>query len=253
MNVRDALKTYCLRLGDNNLIASHRLAEWCSNAPILEEDIALVNMALDKLGQARFFLQYAAELEGKGRTEDDLAYRRAEREFLNVKMVELPRGDFAFTMGRELLMSAFDVLFYEQLIQSKDEKLSGIAAKSLKEAKYHLRHSASWVIRLGDGTEESHQRMQQAIDRLWEYTGELFLMDEVDHILIKEGIAVDLTSLHDKWKRNIQEVMEEATLKMPTDGWMQEPSKFNGVHTEYLGFILAEMQYLPRAYPDAQW
>ncbi|GIV42688.1 MAG: phenylacetic acid degradation protein [Vicingaceae bacterium] len=253
MDLKEALFKYCLRLGDNNLILSHRLSEWCSNGPTLEEDVALTNIALDKLGQARFFLQYAAEIEGKGRTEDDLAYLRYEHEFFNTKLVELPRGDFAFTIVRELINDLFDLFFYEKLLHSKDEKLAGIAAKALKEVKYHVRHASSWIIRLGDGTEESHRRSQNAINELWPYTGELFMMDDVDKTLIDAGIGVDLASIKPLWDSKMKEILTEATLQMPEAGWMQNPSKFNGVHTEHLGYILAEMQYLPRAYPGAKW
>jgi ring-1,2-phenylacetyl-CoA epoxidase subunit PaaC len=252
MDKKEALFNYALRLGDHALILSHRLCEWCSWGPFLEEDIALSNIALDFLGQANFLLEYAAELEGKGRTADDLAYRRDEREFFNPKMVELPNKDFAFTIARQFLLDAFHVPFYEALTKSTDNQLAAIAAKALKEVKYHLRHSSMWIKRLGDGTEESHQRIQKAFDDLWMYTGELFEENEIDQILQKEGIAVDLKPVKNQWDATVNEVLAEATLKRPEDGWMQT-GRLNGIHTEHLGYILAEMQFLPRAYPDAKW
>ncbi len=252
MEKQEALFLYCLRLGDNSLILSHRLSEWSSKAPILEEDLALTNIALDKLGQARFLLQYAAEIENKGRSEDDLAYKRGEREFYNTKLSELPNGDFAFTIARQLLNDVFDYQLYQKLSNSTDEKLTALAVKSLKEITYHLRHSIQWMLRLGDGTEESHRRVQQALHDLWPYTGELFEMTEVDEVLMKHQIAPDLKSLFTPWKKQVQEILEQATLEMPADGFMHTGSR-QGIHTEYLGFILAEMQYLPRAYPDATW
>ncbi|NUM51133.1 MAG: phenylacetate-CoA oxygenase subunit PaaC [Flavobacteriales bacterium] len=252
MTVNEALFNYSLRLGDNSLILSHRLSEWTGKAPILEEDLAITNIALDKLGQARFLLQYAAQLEGKGRSEDDLAYKRSEREFYNSLLVEQPNGDFAFTMARQLLNDVFDFFLYEELTKSTNEPLASLAAKSLKEIKYHLRHCSEWIIRLGDGTEESHNRIQNSMNELWAYTGELFEMNEIDSILIKENMVPDLSKLKPKWNNMLCEIFEKATLKKPEEGFMHTGSR-KGVHSEYLGFILAEMQYLPRAYPSATW
>ncbi len=252
MNKQEALFNYTLRLGDNALIMGHRISEWCSKGPLLEEDIALSNLALDYLGQATALLKYAGETEGKERSEDDLAYKRAEREFVNNLMVELPNGDFAYSMAKIFLFSTFLKYYYEALSKSKDETLAALAAKSLKEIKYHVRHSADWLCRLGDGTEESHRRMQKALDDIWMYTGELFEMDEVDAFLIKEGIAVDINPIKEAWKKHVSQTFEKATLKLPADAYMQTGGR-KGLHTEYLGFILAEMQYLQRAYPDAKW
>ncbi len=230
----------------------HRLSEWCSKGPILEEDLALSNIALDLLGQASALLRYAGETEGKGRTEDDLAYKRFEQDFRCNLIVQLPKGDFGFTITRQFLYSSFLTLFYKKLQQSKDATLAALAAKSLKEVKYHLRHSVEWMYRLGDGTEESNRRVQQALEDIWPYTGELFEMDEVDAILIAEGIAPDLATLRPEWDKQVNEVLHTATLERPTDGHVQRGSR-KGNHTEHLGFLLAELQFLPRAYPDAKW
>lgn len=252
MNKQEALFKYTLRLGDNALILGHRLSEWCSKAPILEEDLALSNLALDLIGRAQAILAYAAQVEGKGRTDDDLAYKRPERQFLNNLLLEQPNGDFAHTIARQLFNSVFELYFFEELVKSKDETLAAIAAKALKEVKYHLRHASEWAYRLGDGTEESKQRMQKAVNSLWTYTGELFEMNDVDATLLKEGISVDLNTVKIKWKKMISDVLKEATLTVPEDAYMQTGSR-SGVHSEHLGYILAEMQYLPRAYPDAKW
>ncbi len=252
MTKQEALFSYTLRLGDNALILGHRLSEWSSKGPLLEEDIATTNMALDLIGRADALLKYAAQVEGKGKTEDDLAYRRGEREFLCNLIMQLPNGDFGYTIARQLIVSAFDFCLYEELVKSKDETIAAISAKAIKEVKYHLKFASDWTLRLGDGTEESHQRIQKSFDDIWMYTGELFEMNEVDALLIKEGIAVDLNTLKTRWKKIITEVLLEATLTVPTDAYMQTGSR-KGVHTESLGYILAEMQYLQLAYPDAKW
>lgn len=252
MDSKEALFNYCLRLADNNLILGHRLSELSSKGPILEEDIALTNIALDLIGQARHLYQYAAELEDKGRTEDDLAYKRAEREFYNTLLSEQPNGDFAFTIVRQFFIDVFDYFFYQELLNSKDTRLAELAGRAIKEVTYHLRHSAQWMLRLGDGTEESHQRIQTAVEASWMYTGELFEMNEVDEVLIQEGVAPDLATIKEKWNAKVNEVLAEATLKRPEDAWMQTGSR-EGRHSEHLGYILAELQYLPRAYPDAEW
>lgn len=249
---RDALVQYLIRLGDDALILSHRLAEWCAKAPELEEDLALTNIALDLIGQTRSLFTYAGELEGKGRSEDHIAFLREERDYRNVLLVEQPNEDFAHAMARQFLFDAMSLPFFEALSQSKDEVLAGIAQKAEKEVRYHLRHAAEWVIRLGDGTEESHERMQAAIDDLWPYTGELFVMDEIDRRMVELGIGVDLTSLWAAWERTVADVLAEATLERPADGWMQSGGR-DGRHSEYMGYILAELQYMQRAYPNMTW
>lgn len=252
MTKQEALFKYTLRLGDNALILSQRLSEWCSNAPFIEEDLALTNFALDMIGRSQALLKYAGELEGVGRTEDTLAYRRSERQYYNNLLVEQPNGDFAVTMVRQLFISAFEKYYYTEMQKSCDEMLAAIAAKTLKEVKYHLAHAEDWVIRLGDGTGESSYRTQKAIDDLWMFTGELFEMDEVDNKLIAEGVAVDLNKIRPLWKAYIANVFNDGALQMPQDEYMQTGSR-QGIHTEHLGHLLCEMQYLQRAYPDAQW
>ena len=252
MTTKEALVNYCLRLGDSSLILGQRMAEWCSNGPILEEDIAMSNISLDLFGQARTMLTYAGELEGLGRTENDFAYKRLEREFFNNLLAERPNGHFGDTVTRNLLHSAFTFHLYTQLKESKDETIAAFAAKSLKEVTYHLRHSAEWVVRLGDGTEESHTKLQESLNNIWEYTGDLFVMNEVNELLIKEGITVDLSTTKVLWDNTINEVLDRATLKRPDDKFMQKGS-LKGLHSEDLGHLLTEMQYLPRAYPDAKW
>ncbi|MCB0700233.1 MAG: phenylacetate-CoA oxygenase subunit PaaC [Chitinophagales bacterium] len=244
--------SYSLRLGDNAWILSHRLAEWCSNGPILEEDLALTNLALDLIGRAQGFYKYAAELEGKGKSEDDIAYRRNERQYFNNLIMEMPNGNFADTIARQLYVSVFEYYFFRELKNSKDETFAALAAKTLKEVKYHMAHAADWTIRLGDGTEESHKKMQKALNELWMYTGELFEMNDVDSELMAQGVSVDLSMLKPKWEQHIIDVLKEATLAQPEDIYMQTGSR-QGIHTEHLGHILGDMQYLQRAYPDAKW
>lgn len=243
---------YTLRLGDSSLILGQRLGEWCGHGPILEEDIALTNISLDLIGQARAFLTYAGEVEGNGRNEDDLAYLRGERGFRNLLLTELPNGDFGQTILRQLLVSTFQYYFYTELKNSKDSILAALAEKSLKEVTYHLRHSREWVKRLGDGTEESHNRMVDALNELWNYTGDLFDMDETDQTLIKSGIAVDLNNVRTQWENKINEIFAEANLAIPEKSFMIRGSR-EGKHTEYLGHMLAEMQSLARAHPGANW
>ncbi len=252
MTHQEALLTLTLRLGDDPLILGHRLGEWCSKAPILEEDLALTNMALDLIGRAEVILRYAAEVEGKGQTEDDLAYRRGERRFYNHLLVEQPNGNFANTIARQLFISAYESFYYTELMNSKDATLSAIAHKAIKEIKYHLKHASDWTIRLGDGTEESHHKMQEAINELWMYTGELFETDDIDEQMSESGIAPLPAELFGKWKSLMIDILSEAKLSLPDEGFMQTGSR-QGVHTEYLGYILADMQYLQRAYPDAKW
>lgn len=252
MTTQEALFNYLLRLGDNSLITGHRLAEWCSKAPILEEDLALTNMALDHIGRAQALLKYAGSIEAKGRTEDDLAYKRGERQFYNNLITELPNNDFAYTIARQLLVSAFEYLLYSKLIESKDETLAGIASKALKEVKYHFAHASDWTCRLGEGTSLSRHKIQNAFNDLWMFTGELFETDITDSTLIHEGIATDASTIKPLWHDKIIEVLTEATLLIPQETYMQSGSR-KGIHTEHLGHILSEMQYLQRAYPTAQW
>jgi len=247
-----ALFIYLLRLGDNALMLGHRLSEWCGRAPVLEEDLALANMGLDLLGQARSFLTYAGEVEGKGRDEDALAYLREAGEYRNILLVELPGGDFAFTMVRQLLYGSLIQRLFEALASSRDSTLAGIAAKGANELAYHVRHAAEWTIRLGDGTAESHRRTQLALDELWPYTGEMLETDEVEHALIEQHIAVDPSRLRQAWERALAEVTEEATLQLPRQTWMQSGGRV-GRHSEHLGHILSELQYLQRTYPGAKW
>lgn len=252
MASKESLYNYCLRLGDNALILGHRLSELCSRAPFIEEDLALTNMSLDMIGRAQALLKYAGEIEGKGKTEDDIAYRRPEIKYYNHLITEQPNGDFAHTIARQLYISAFEYYFYSDLEKSKDATLAAIASKAIKEVKYHLQHAADWTIRLGDGTEESHNRMQKAINDLWMWTGELFEMDEIENSLLNDGIAVDLVPIKALWENYIKQVLTEATLTLPAGDYMQTGSR-KGIHTENLGHILSEMQYLQRAYPDAKW
>jgi ring-1,2-phenylacetyl-CoA epoxidase subunit PaaC len=254
MTLNDALKEYCLRIADNSSILAHRLSEWSGHGPILEEDIAMSNMALDLIGQARGFYSYAATLEGKGRTEDDLAFRRDAREFVNRNLVEQPDNkDFGTAMLRSFLYSCLSYLQFRALMNSKDETISGLSAKAIKEVTYHVRHCGDWVVRLGDGTEESHRRISNSVEDLWMYTTELFEQNEVDALLVKEGVAVDLNTLKQDWLNLVDEIFSQAKLTKPAEGGYQSSGGINGMHTEHLGYILAEMQFLPRAYPDAIW
>jgi ring-1,2-phenylacetyl-CoA epoxidase subunit PaaC len=248
----NALFEYTKRIGDDSLILGHRLSEWCGHGPILEEDIAMTNISLDLIGQATNFLSYAGQVEGLNRDEDMLAFLRYENEYANTLLVEQPNGDFGMTMMRQFLVDAFRKPFFELLQFSTDKQLAAIAEKSLKETKYHLKHSSEWVIRLGDGTEESHTRIQNSLDTLWRYTHELFYMDEVDDQLLKQDIAVDLNLVQKEWDKTVKSVIEESTLKIPTNNWTQEGGR-KGKHSEHLGYILAELQYMQRAYPAMEW
>ena len=252
MEKKDALINYCLRLGDSSLILGQRMAEWCSNGPTLEEDIAMTNVALDLIGQARTMLTYAGNIEGKGRTEDDLAYKREEREYYNTLLSELPNGHFGDTIVRNFLHAAFSYHLYNALKNSSDEMIAAHAAKSIKEITYHLRHSSEWLIRLGDGTTESHKKVQESLNNLWEYTGDLFEMNEVDELLIKDRVAVDLSVVKKEWDKTVNEVLEKATLARPQDAYMHS-GRLEAIHSEYLGHLIAEMQFLQRAYPTAKW
>ena len=227
------------------------MSEWCSNGPTLEEDIAMSNISLDMFGQANGFYQYAAQLDGT-KSADELAFRRNEREFFNHQLVEQENGNFGTTMVRNFLHDAFNFLFYTELSKSKDETLSALASKSLKEVKYHFRHSSNWLVRLGDGTEESNAKTQVALEELWMYTGELFEMDVLDTELLNEGISIDNSALKTEWDRMVNNTLAKAKLTRPENAYMATGGK-KGLHTEYLGFILSEMQFLQRAYPDAKW
>lgn len=252
MDTNPAFLDYLLRLGDNALVLGQRLSELVGEAPQLEEEMALANIALDLIGRAQLLLAYAGEVEGKGRSADDLAYRRDVMDFRNALIVEQPNGDFAFTIGRVFLVAAFDLELYTSLRSSADRRLAEIAEKSVKETTYHVRHAAEWVVRLGDGTDESGERMQRALDDLWPYTGELFAMDEVDRAMHRQGIGPDLAFLEAAWDARVDTVLEEATLRRPKDGWMHKGGKDGRMHSEHLGYLLAEMQFLPRAYPEAK-
>lgn len=246
------LVLYALRRADDALILGHRLSEWCGHAPILEEDMALANMGLDLLGQARELYSYAAQVEGKGNDEDKLAYLRDVRQYRNLLLLEQPNGDFAHTMMRQLFYSAFADLYWRAMMKSADATLAAIAAKSEKESAYHLRHSSEWVIRLGDGTGESHARAQTAIDHLWAFTGEMFEVDASERALIDAGIAVDPVSLRPQWLKTISAIVSEATLNLPHSDWMQQGGR-DGRHSEHLGHLLSELQSMQRTFPGAAW
>ncbi len=246
------LLEYTLRLGDNALILGQRLGEWCGYGPVLEQDIALSNIALDQLGQARMLMQYAARLKGEEYTEDKMAFFRDVTEYHNVLMLELPNDHWGFTIMRQFLFDTFNYYQYTQLLQSQDDHIKSVAQKAIKEITYHAQWSAEWVIRLGDGTEESHQKMQTALDELWQWTGEMLTPDAVDEKMREAGIGADLNKVKEEWQQKVAEILEIATLKKPEDDWMQEGGK-QGEHSEHLGYILAEMQHLPRMYPEAEW
>jgi ring-1,2-phenylacetyl-CoA epoxidase subunit PaaC len=244
---------YVRRLGDNALVLSQRLSEWCGKGPALEEDMALINVALDLIGQARLWLSYAGELEGQGRSEDQLAFLRDAHQFHNLLLVELPNGSYADTLARQFLFDVWHYFLLQGLCQSDDARIVEIAQKCLKEVTYHVRRSTDLVVRLGDGTEESHRRMQAAIDTLWMYTGELFTPDALDTAMQQQGLAPALDELQQKWQQHVTEVLQMATLRIPAAGlWMQSGGK-QGRHTEHLGYLLAEMQFLQRSYPGATW
>jgi ring-1,2-phenylacetyl-CoA epoxidase subunit PaaC len=250
--MKEDLFQYCLQLGDSSLILGQRLGEWCGHAPILEVDIAMTNIALDLLGQTRSYFQYAAEVEGKGRDEDKLAFMREENEYRNYLLLEQPNEDFAYTIIRQFFFDTFHMLFLEKLANSSDEQLAAIAAKSLKEVKYHFRFSSDWVRRLGDGTEESHRKVQQAVDDLWMFTGEFFKATDLEKRMAEAGIGVDVSSLKAGYDYHLQEVFDDAKLSAPDFTPNQEGGK-EGRHTEYLGHMLADLQYMQRTYPDMVW
>lgn len=252
MNIQEATYQYCIRLGDTSLVLAQRLSEWTGHGPFLEEDLALTNVSLDIFGRAKSLLEYAAKLEGKGRDEDQLAFMRNEREFRNALITEQPNGDYAKTMIRQAMIDAFDLLFYSELAKSSDETLAGIAQKTVKEVTYHKRHSFSWVKRFGNGTDESLNRLKQGFSEIWQYTGELFEMNNIDGVLIAAGIGVDLKKIQPAWEQEIKKLLSESQLNLPEGVYMQTGSR-KGNHTEHLGHLLAEMQSVPRMYPDAKW
>lgn len=248
-----ALLDFVTRLGDNSLIAGHRLSEWCSNAPYLEEDIAMTNMALDFVGASRILLTYAGKVEGKGRTEDDFAFVRKNEEFRNALLLEQPNGDFAVTTAKQFFYATFNYLLFSELQKSKDETLAGFAAKALKEVTYHLRHANEWVLRLGDGTVESKTRMQNGINEVWRFTGDLFATTEGDLLLEQEGIIPNVPELKTKWYEMISDILEKATLVIPDLNAFQQKGSREGKHTEHLSYIVSEMQSIARVYPGVKW
>lgn len=248
----DDLFRYVLRLGDLSLVLGQRLGEWVGHAPALEEDLGLANIALDLIGQARLLLGYAGEIEGRGREEDEIAFLREQGEYFNPTLAEQPNGDFGQTVVRQVLIDAFQSELYERLTSSADERLAAVAAKAIKETRYHLRYSGGWLVRLGDGTEESHTRVHSALERLWPYTAELFAEDDVDRAMADRGVAPRLAEMRKGWMTRIDDLLAEATLERPRDrpySWFGK----HGQHSEHLGYMLAEMQYLQRTYPGARW
>lgn len=246
------LVLYALRRADDALILGHRLSEWCGHAPMLEEDMALSNIALDLIGQARELYSFAAKAEGRDNDEDKLAYLRDVRQYRNLLLVEQPNGDFAQTLVRQFFYSAFADLYWRTMVSSRDATLAAIAAKSEKESAYHLRHASEWIIRLGDGTEESHRRAQAAIENLWAFTGEMFAVDDGERALIDAGIAVDPASLRGRWLTTLTDVTRKATLALPQNEWMQQGGR-SGRHSEHLGHLLSELQSMQRTFPGLTW
>lgn len=243
---------YLLRIGDTTLVLGQRIAEWCGHAPVLEEDIALTNMALDLIGQARAVLTRAGQIDGRGHDEDQLAFLRAERDYRNVTLVELPRGDFAFTVVRNTIAATFLKLLWEKLADSSDVELAAIAGKAVKEARYHQQHAADWVARLGDGTDESRRRIEAALATAWLYTGELFAADAVDDAAKACGLGPRWSDLKEAWLAEMTEILAEGGLAVPGEQPFVSTGK-QGVHTEHMGHMLSEMQYLQRAFPGGAW
>lgn len=245
-------KDYYLTIADTLLILGQRLSEWCGHGPAIEEDIALSNVALDYIGQATALYKEVSEKAGEGKSEDDYAFLRDAWEFKNLLLVELPKGDYGYTIARQFLFSTWYYHFLEALHNSQDEFLKGFAAKSIKEVKYHFQHSRDWMLRLGAGTEESNSRMQAALNEIWEFTGEMFINSKAELEAIADGIGVDNSKLLEVWQRIVGAVIQEAELTLPADAWMQRGGK-EGKHSEHIGFVLAEMQFLQRAYPGSKW
>ena len=252
MNSDEALLAYVSRLGDNALILGQRMVELVAAYPELEEELANANFALDYIGQARMFYTYAGELEGKGRGEDDFAFLRDENEFRNYLLIEQPNGHFGDSIAKLVLFETFYLSQLEALSACTDTRVAEIAVRAEKEIRYHLRHNAHWLVRLGDGTDESHERVQNSVDALWQYTGELFAVDDVDRVFAKAFGGPDLETLQQGWKQDIAAILKQATVQMPDDGWMAAGGK-DGRHSEHLGYMIAEMQYLQRTHPGANW
>ena len=250
--MKNDLYQYILMLGDNSMILGHRLSELCGHGPSLETDIALTNISLDLFGQVRNYFQYAAEISDTEKTEDDIAFLRYPHEYLNTLLVEQPNKDFAYVIARQFLYDTYHLLLMQQLMASNDKRISAIAAKSIKEVKYHFRFSSQWVKRLGDGTNESHQKMQEAITYLWPYAGELVVSTTIEKTALQEGIGADLESIKNKYITETSSVIKEASIEMPGETWIHSGGK-SGKHTEHLGFILADLQYMQRTYPDMVW
>lgn len=250
--MKNNLYKYILGIADNSLILGQRLGELCGHGPSLETDIACTNISLDLLGQVRSYYQYAARIVDDGTSEDDIAMMRKEREYLNVLLVEQPNTNFAYTIGRQFLFDVYHFLFLKELQKSHDITLSAIAVKSIKEVSYHQRFSSDWVKRLGDGTEESYQKMQDAIDSLWRYTDELFHQTDADKAMVSEGIGIDVTKLKDAYYAKVSEILETASLKVPESKWFQKGGK-EGIHTEHFGYLLSDLQYMQRTYPNMEW
>ena len=243
---------YCLRLGDDALVLAQRLCEWAARSPQLEEDVALMNLALDLLGQSRSLLTLAGEREGAGRDEDDLAFLRDEPDFVNAQLMELENGDFGRTMARQLLVAAYSLPLWQALCSSTDAGLAGVAGKAVKEVAYHLDHARSWVVRLGDGTSESHRRMQAGLDEVWPYAFELFESDPLTERLVERGVAADPAALQPIWEATVLDVLAEATLAVPETDWRPSGGR-RGTHTESFGYLLAELQHLHRSHPGVTW
>lgn len=248
----EAQLAYTLMLADDALILGQQLSKWCSNGPVLEQDIAIINTALDHIGRARLLYQHAAQLLGGNTTEDTFAYHRDAHEFKNCLLTEQPNGHWGDTLVRSFFIDTYNFYLYEKLTRSSDTQIAGIAQKAIKEITYHAQWSAEWIIRLGDGTEESHNKMQESLNNLWIWMGELFEENEIEKAAAKYGFGVESKTLKADWDAKVNQVLEIATLQRPADGWMQTGGR-KGVHSEHLGYILAEMQFLPRAYPDAKW
>lgn len=250
--VNKDLVNYILQLADNSLIIGHRIGEWCGHGPYLEVDMALTNIALDEIGCARSYYQYCAELEGGDKTEDSYPYLRAELDFKNILLVEQPNGDFAQTVARSFFFDAFQWVYYSGLIHSDDERIKAIAEKTWKEIKYHWKFTSEWVLRLGEGTEESFRRMQEGLNLLWPYTGEMFILSEEELKMQEAGVAPDLSRVKSQWEEKINGIIAQTELKLPESTWWHKGGK-QGVHSEHMGYILADMQYLQRAIPNAEW
>ena len=250
--MKENLYKYILGIADNSLILGQRMGSLTGHGPSLETDIACTNISLDLFGQVRSYYQYAAKIAGDSRTEDDIAMLRKEREYVNVLLVEQPNTDFAYTMARQFLFDVYHLLFLNELQKSKDLTLSAIASKSIKEVSYHQRFSSDWIKRLGDGTDLSHQKMQDAIDALWTYTDELFHQTQADKVMVKEGVGVDVTKLKETYYKQVNEVLEEATLNIPESKYFQKGGK-EGIHTEHMGYLLSDLQYMQRTYPNMEW